>query len=168
MKAVTLFKARTAGKSEALLDEFHLPPLSLTQEVRRRLHIAILALRGTIGCVVGDASGEVIVRGPTGQKPMWGFAADWDGKHVVTRDPIGPLVAVIPATGWSAEDACEQFIAAEVDSAPEALRRLGDYLSNALDEDSFKAADRMVLGAMLETSAAIRQVAANRELGNQP
>lgn len=60
----------------------------------------------------------------------------------------------------SAEDACEQFIAAEIDSAPDALRRLGDWLSNVLDEDDNKTAARMVLGAMLETSAAVRNASA--------
>jgi hypothetical protein len=45
---------------------------------------------------------------------------------------------------------------AEIDSAPEALRRLGDWLCNVLDEDHFATANRMVIGAMMETSASIR------------
>lgn len=59
---------------------------------------------------------------------------------------------------WSAEDACEAFIAAEIDAAPEALRRLGEWLNQRMDEDDAKTASRMVLGAMMETSAAIRAV----------
>lgn len=68
--------------------------------------------------------------------------------------------AQVAVSGWSAEDACEQFIAAEVDAAPEALRRLGDWLCNVLDEDQQKTASAMVLGAMMETSAAIRAASA--------
>lgn len=57
---------------------------------------------------------------------------------------------------WTAEDACEAFIAAEIDAAPEALRRLGEWLNQRMDEDDAKTASRMVLGAMMETSGAIR------------
>lgn len=62
---------------------------------------------------------------------------------------------------WDGGDAFDQFLAAEVDTAPEALRRLGEWLSRVLDEDDFKTADGLVLGAMLETSEAIRAVARN-------
>ena len=34
---------------------------------------------------------EVIVASPSTQQPRWFFVADWDGRHFVTRDPIGPL-----------------------------------------------------------------------------
>jgi len=71
-----------------------------------------------------------------------------------------PAAAQVATLDWSAEDACEQFIAAEVDAAPEALRRLGDWLCNVLDEDQQKTASAMVLGAMMETSAAIRAASA--------
>lgn len=69
--------------------------------------------------------------------------------------------AQVAVRGWSAEDACEAFIAAEVNAAQEALRRLGDWLCNVLDEDRQKTASAMVMGAMMETSAAIRSVSAD-------
>lgn len=80
----------------------------------------------------------------------------WNRGEAICAAPA----AQVAVTGWSAEDACEAFIAAEVDAAPEALRRLGDWLCNVLDEDRQKTASAMVLGAMMETSAAIRAVSA--------
>lgn len=41
----------------------------------------------------------------------------------------------------------EQFIQAAIDRAPEPLRRLGEYLSQVLDEDDWKTAERLLLGA---------------------
>ena len=86
---------------------------------------------------------------------------------LLAYDTVEPdaMLAAAPAAqgvslGWSAEDACEAFIAAEIDAAPEALRRLGDWLCNVLDEDLHKTASAMVLGAMMETSAAIRAMLA--------
>ena len=45
----------------------------------------------------------------------------------------------------SAEDRAEQFIQAAIDSAPEPLRRLGDYLASVLDSDHFETANRLLL-----------------------
>ena len=70
--------------------------------------------------------------------------------------------------GWDGYDAFEQFLAAEIDAAPEALRRLGEWLCDVLDEDRFATANRMVIGAMLETSAAIRAVASNASPADSP
>lgn len=69
---------------------------------------------------------------------------------------------------WGGYEAFEQFLAAEIDSAPEALRRLGEWLGNVLDEDHFATANRLVLGAMLETSDAIRKVAASKAAPQPP
>ena len=41
----------------------------------------------------------------------------------------------------------ENFIKEAIDSAPEPLRRLGEYLARVLDEDHWKEAERMLLGA---------------------
>jgi hypothetical protein len=58
-----------------------------------------------------------------------------------------------------AAEKAEQFIQAEVDRAPEALRRLGEYLTSVLDEDHWKTAERMLLAAVL----AVNGVSARRD-----
>ena len=54
----------------------------------------------------------------------------------------------------------EQYIQAEIDRAPESLRRLGEYLGSVLDEDQWKAAERMLLGACFSRRASIDEKAA--------
>lgn len=51
------------------------------------------------------------------------------------------------------EDEAEAFIQAAVDRAPEPLRRLGEWLAGVLDEDDWKTAERMLLGAALTPPA---------------
>lgn len=51
-----------------------------------------------------------------------------------------------------AAEKAEQFIQAEVDRAPEALRRLGKFLASVLDEDHWKTAERMLLGAVFDVN----------------
>jgi len=41
----------------------------------------------------------------------------------------------------------EAFIQAAIDSAPEPMRRLGEWLASKLDDDDWKTADRLVTGA---------------------
>lgn len=55
--------------------------------------------------------------------------------------------ALYPAP--TSESEAEQFIQAAVDSAPEPLRRLGEWLAGVLDEDDWKTAERMLIGAAL-------------------
>lgn len=43
----------------------------------------------------------------------------------------------------------EHFIQEAIDRAPEPLRRLGEYLSRVLNEDEWKTAERLLLGAAL-------------------
>lgn len=98
--------------------------------------------------------------------PSFGYETRAETRHFDPASDNGRLMIAVCAeiaqywnaikVGGEPEDACEQFIAAEIDSAPDALRRLGDWLSNVLDEDDNKTAASMVLGAMLETSAAVR------------
>lgn len=49
----------------------------------------------------------------------------------------------------SPEDQAEQFIQAAIDSAPGQFRRLGEFLSNVLDEDQWKIAERLILGGLV-------------------
>ena len=56
------------------------------------------------------------------------------------------------------EALAEQYIAAEIDRAPEPMRRLGDYLAEVLDEDEVKTAHRMLLGA-IEAANKLRDAA---------
>lgn len=44
----------------------------------------------------------------------------------------------------------EVFIQAAIDDGPEPLQRLGRYLADVLDEDQWKTAERMLLGALLK------------------
>jgi glutamine synthetase len=79
------------------------------------------------------------------------------GKHVTTdgqppfEDSIEQVcellngLAAQPQTALSPADEAEHFIQAEIDSAPEPLRRLGEFLADVLDEDHWKAAERMLL-----------------------
>lgn len=43
--------------------------------------------------------------------------------------------------------ASERFIQASIEQAPEPLRRLGGYLASVLDEDQWRAAERMLLAS---------------------
>jgi len=52
------------------------------------------------------------------------------------------------------EDTAEAFIQAAVDRAPEPLRRLGEWLTHHLDDDEWKTAERMLLGATTALAAA--------------
>lgn len=62
------------------------------------------------------------------------------------------------------EDRAEQFIQAAVDSAPEPLRRLGEWLANKLDDDDWKTAERLLNGASVEArSLSLRVEAEKRE-----
>lgn len=56
--------------------------------------------------------------------------------------------------GRTPEDEAERFIQAAIDNAPEPLRRLGEWLANMLDDDQFKTADRMLLGACAAAASA--------------
>lgn len=60
-------------------------------------------------------------------------------------------------SGWPAYEAFEQFLAAEINTAPEPMRRLGEWLSRVLDEDDVKTAHGLLLGAMLAASAKDRE-----------
>lgn len=51
-------------------------------------------------------------------------------------------------------DEAEHFIQEAVDSAPEPLRRLGEWLADALDDDHWKMAERLLLGAAMAKRAA--------------
>lgn len=69
-----------------------------------------------------------------------------DGEPLKPGDPIAaPCVyRGIPARAQT-ETTAEQFIQAAIDSAPEPLRRLGEYLTRVLDEDEWATAERMLL-----------------------
>lgn len=89
-------------------------------------------------------------------------------EHLGTKAALNAAIEALSASqqregssnGWDAADACEEFLAAEIDGAPEPLRRLGTYLCAMLDDDHFRTADRMLIAAMLETSAAVRAASA--------
>ncbi|WP_210164608.1 hypothetical protein [Brucella intermedia] len=51
------------------------------------------------------------------------------------------------------EDRAEQFIQAAIDTAPEPLRRLGEWLAYKLDDDEWKTADRLITGAAVSLRA---------------
>lgn len=53
----------------------------------------------------------------------------------------------------SAEDRFEQFVQAEIARSPNALRELGEYLGNVLDEDKFPTANRLLLQLATEHAA---------------
>ena len=60
------------------------------------------------------------------------------------------------------EDRAEQFIQAAVDSAPEPLRRLGEWLANKLDDDDWKTAERLLNGASVEARSLSLRVEAEK------
>jgi hypothetical protein len=57
----------------------------------------------------------------------------------------------------SAEDRFEQFLQAEIARSPNALRELGVYLADVLDEDRFPAANRLLLQLATEYAAPLTQ-----------
>lgn len=85
--------------------------------------------------------------------------------EAMVRHMIEGLPAARPASGEregeTPEDRAEQFIQAAVDRAPEPLRRLGEWLANVLDEDEWKTAERMLLGAT--TAAELVKVEVQRD-----
>lgn len=59
----------------------------------------------------------------------------------------GATAPVLPGQALAWEDASERYLASLIDRGPEALRRLGEWLSEHLDEDDWRTAERYVLGA---------------------
>lgn len=78
-------------------------------------------------------------------------ALEWCARALDAEHPaaIAAREALVQAEqrGDSPEDQAEQFIRAAIDRAPEPLRRLGEYLTQVLDEDEWKTAESMLLGA---------------------
>lgn len=69
----------------------------------------------------------------------------WDAEHgAKLSTPPQPEAGKAVA---SAADEFEHYIRESIDHAPEPLRRLGEYLGNVLDEDQWKTAERLLLGA---------------------
>lgn len=110
------------------------------------------------------------------REALTAIIADWDSRSVGEQERFVPPSDVLPGywspnarmvpseriaagraalsstpaadAGWQRpEDTAEQFIQAAVDRAPEPLRRLGEWLASVLDDDDWKTAERMLLGA---------------------
>jgi hypothetical protein len=64
--------------------------------------------------------------------------------HAETMASLDALT-IRPQDVRSPEDEAEHFIQAAIDDAPEPLQRLGEFLADVLDEDHWKAAERMLL-----------------------
>lgn len=85
---------------------------------------------------------------------VYGYTADDMQEHGAQQREAGRRerdVEVVEAKreGWREGMAeAQELLQAEVDQVPEPLRRLGEYLCGVLDEDEFKTADRMLLGAV--------------------
>lgn len=79
--------------------------------------------------------------------------------ETVLRDAIfAALQEVKRHEEAKAAEMSEAFIAAEIDRAPEPLRRLGEYLADLLDEDQWASANRMMLGAVEAVNRQSRNV----------
>lgn len=63
------------------------------------------------------------------------------------RDQLESVLASAPPSGEELppEDRFEQFVQAEIARSPDALRELGNYLADVLDEDRFPRANRLLL-----------------------
>ena len=79
-------------------------------------------------------------------------------------DLASKALATLSLAGEDArpEDRAEQFIQAAVDSAPEPLRRLGEWLANKLDDDDWKTAERLLNGASVEARSLTLRVEAEK------
>lgn len=75
---------------------------------------------------------------------------DHDAERLARRSITTLRAALaVPASAARPEVEAEAFIQAAVDSSPEPLRRLGEWLTHKLDDDDWKTAERMLLGATL-------------------
>jgi hypothetical protein len=59
-----------------------------------------------------------------------------------------------PPAARSAADEFNSYIQAEIDRAPEPLRRLGEWLADRLDEDDWAIANRLLNGAVIAANSA--------------
>lgn len=99
---------------------------------------------------------------PRDEFELWAEAdhRDLAGQEFEDREPDNFLYYAADGTnqayiGWyfakkQAPDPhaeAEHFIQEAVDSAPEPLRRLGEWLADVLDDDHWKTAERLLLGA---------------------
>ena len=69
---------------------------------------------------------------------------------------LSPAATPVSEAGGEAvrpEDEAEAFIQAAIDTAPEPLRRLGEWLANKLDDDDWKTADRLITGAAVSCAS---------------
>lgn len=68
-----------------------------------------------------------------------------------------PLVEPIADYPPHLADEVERELALMIDRSPEPLRRLSDWLANKLDEDDWKTAERMLLGAVESVADRVQQ-----------
>jgi hypothetical protein len=87
-------------------------------------------------------------------------------REIIGYGASGPVYASHELTTLRAQvetltrerDEARDQVANEIDRAPEPLRRLGEYLSNLLDEDRWPQAERMLLGALTTCNASEEKV----------
>ena len=130
----------------------HAKRLEATIRVMRQLHEEVVGT-GFYRAALTPAPTEA------GGARDWLAIAKLSGQHGVRYRTNTALeafltgVAALSSTpaadaGWQRpEDTAEQFVQAAVDRAPEPLRRLGEWLASVLDDDDWKTAERMLLGA---------------------
>lgn len=103
-------------------------------------------------------------RGEAGAKAICDYQhGEWEEEREVIkqiwRDEVrAVLLATEPMLRENyrkaAAEETEAFIAAEIDRGPEPLRRLGEFLLHLLDDDRWKTAERMLLGAITRANNA--------------
>lgn len=81
---------------------------------------------------------------------------DWESDPYEYRDEIShneAIEAVLRILDAHTAEHTEVEVQAIIDRAPEPLRRLGEWLSKKLDEDDWKSAEPLLLGAAAHTAA---------------
>lgn len=77
-------------------------------------------------------------------------------KGLLSADPDERLASLLAENKAlrerTPEQEAEEFLQAEIDAAPEPMRRLGQYLAEILDEDKWKTAERMLNAAILSAA----------------
>jgi hypothetical protein len=136
----------------------------LVDHLRGLLHAALSAMKTLHGSMEPDGDTANI----DARIPGNAVAAFVDEHARLLRAVhVGPIVkAVTPAAAVeSQETTAEAFIQAAIDLAPEPLRRLGEWLATALDEDQWAKAERMLLAAAASAADPSIVLHLDRKLG---
>lgn len=88
----------------------------------------------------------------------WGISGNQPECYAMMDRSVDRLISAEAELARLREETAGSIMATEIDSAPEPLQRLGKWLADKLDEDDFKTAEPMLLGAVAAHSGLMKRL----------